>query len=171
MAKKKVEPKEENDTELTGLEDNLIDESESEYPKLDKEGISKKPSKELSPDTEEDIKEEAFDEDLEFEYEEEEPQPIEYKFLDLSIVKGLKDNDYKLMIEGQSHGFCNILVKHLLQIEGVKSAAYKVTQIDPPEVFLRIEEGFDIKEILHKGIDGLKGEVNEVQQSFKNLMK
>ena len=65
----------------------------------------------------------------------------------------------------------NILVKHLLLIEGVNVAAYKVTNIEPPTVFIRLENSKDykIKDILYKGIESLRKEVIEVQKLFKKL--
>ena len=106
-------------------------------------------------------------EELETEEEEEAPK---YKYLDLKLIKGAGKNDYKVQVIGQSHGFLNAYVKHLLQVEGVKAAAYKVTQIDPPEIFVRIKDGYNIKNVLAKGIESLRKEVLEVQEVFKKLM-
>ena len=85
------------------------------------------------------------------------------------MVKGAKENDYTLSVEGQSHGLCNILVQHLLNTEGVNSAAYKITRINPPEIFIRLEDGFKVKSILFKAIESLRAEVTEVQKVFKKL--
>jgi DNA-directed RNA polymerase subunit L len=63
-----------------------------------------------------------------------------------------------------------VLVKHLLNIEGVNAAAYQVTRIDPPMVFIRIEDGKKIKNIIHKGIEALRKEVTEVEKLFSKLM-
>jgi len=163
MAKKKVIKKEDED-----LEDN--DMIESHYPEIDKKEKSstKKPSPKVEFEPEEYTEEEG-EEEFEFEVEEEARFP-DYKYLNLTIQQGLTKNDYKLIIEGQSHGFCNILVKHLLNIKGVNLASYKVTKIYPPEVFVRIEDGYKIKDVVSKGVDSLKAEVKEVQESFKKLM-
>ncbi|MFX0031922.1 MAG: RpoL/Rpb11 RNA polymerase subunit family protein [Candidatus Hodarchaeota archaeon] len=163
MAKKKAIPKKEDD--LEGLDDDILDDIEPEYPSL------KKSKEKTSEDVEMDIEgEEILEEELEYEMEEI-PKPPEYKYLNLSILKGKQENDYHLIVEGQSHGFLNILVKHLLSTDGVNSAAYKVTRIDPPEVFVRLEKGNKIKNILHKAIQSLKDEVEEVKKTFKPLMK
>ncbi|MFX1493657.1 MAG: RpoL/Rpb11 RNA polymerase subunit family protein [Promethearchaeota archaeon] len=163
MAKKKSKPKEED--ELDELDDDLLEDVDSIYPSLGRENDKIKEGEQFS--TEDD---EILEEEYRYEMEELPKQP-EYKYLNLTLSKGKKENDYKLAVEGQSHGFLNILVKHLLKIEGVKSAAYKVTRIDPPEVFIRIEEGYKIKQVLRNGIESLKNDVNEVQKLFKILMK
>lgn len=161
MAKKK--PKKEDD--LEGLDDDFLDDIETVYPTL------KKPKDKQLDDLEREVvDEEGLEEELEYEMEEI-PKPPEYKYLNLAIRKGEQENDYRLSVEGQSHGFLNILVKHLLNTEGVNSAAYKVTRIDPPEVFVRLEKGNKIKNILQKAIQSLKNEVDETEKAFKTLIK
>ena len=161
MAKKKSKTKEEEDFE--DLEDNSFEaeDFETHYPKLDGKEL---PERKRINDIEEELEEE---EEFETEPEIELPQ---YKHLGLDIYKGVKENDYRLIIKGQSHGFCSIFVKHLLNIEGVIMASYKITNLDYPEVFVRIEEGYKIKDVLFKGIEALKKEVTEVQVIFKKLM-
>ncbi|MFX0075532.1 MAG: RpoL/Rpb11 RNA polymerase subunit family protein [Candidatus Hermodarchaeota archaeon] len=161
MAKKKVEPKE--DENGIGDEDLLDDEEiESHYPDLKKE----------SKDENEIFTEDVLDEDSEFDEDfeiETGPELPDYKYLKLGMKKGVGDNDFILTIEGQSHGFCNIFVQHLLDTEGVNSAAYKITRITPPEIFIRLEDGYQIKKILFKAIETLRAEVSEVQKVFKKL--
>ncbi|MFX1479187.1 MAG: RpoL/Rpb11 RNA polymerase subunit family protein [Promethearchaeota archaeon] len=169
MAKKKaVKPKEEED-ELDDIEDDFLDDEEiiGEYPKVSKK--SKKST--ASSPTDEDNFEEISEEDLDFEIEEE-PRFPSYKHLSLSLKQASGDNDYELTIEGQSHGFCNILVKHLLGTEGVEAAAYKVTGIEPPKVFIRLEPSKNktIKDILYDAIESLRKEVLEVQKLFQKLI-
>jgi DNA-directed RNA polymerase subunit L len=165
MAKKKVvKPEEEEEEDFDDLEDDLFDDDEidEEYPE-----VSEKKEKEdiaSLPEDEDIISEE------EFELEEEARFP-DYKHLKLKLTKTLGEDDYELIIEGQSHGFCNILVKHLLDIQGVNSAAYKVTGIVPAQIFIRLEdsEKYNIKDILFKAIEALREEVLEVQKVFKKL--
>lgn len=163
MAKKKVPKKEEDSKEdLDEFMEELLEEEEVEsvYPKVeDKKDVESIPS----PD-EEIVEEEEFEL-------EEEPLFPDYKYLNLSLNKGKGENDYELIVEGQSHGFCNILVKHLLNIEGVNIAAYKATNINPAQIFIRLENSkkYKIKDILHKGIESLREEVLEVQKIFKKL--
>ncbi len=161
--KKKVEPVED---ELKEFEDDSLEENniESVYPKLEKD-------QEKVPDAsntaiEDDV--EALDEELGFEPEE--PEVPYYKYMNLSITRGTTANDYELIIEGQSHGFCNIFVKHLLKTAGVNIAAYKITGIVPPQVFIRLEDGCNIKDILHESINSLREEVLEVEKIFSKLM-
>ena len=166
MAKKKtVKPNEETENEIDEIEDDLLEEEiEGIYPKL-----KKKASKNLP--TEETEMLEPSEEDLEYEMEEQIELPT-YKYLDLKLNKTSGINDYELIVEGQSHGFCNIFVKHLLMIEGVNIAAYKVTGLEPPKIFIRVEDSkkYNIKEILNKGIETLREEVEGVQKIFKKLM-
>lgn len=163
MAKKKVEPKEEesdiDEEDLFGDE-----EIESHYPDVSE--ASKKGNDAFS----EDFSEEAEDTELEEGFEiDTGPELPDYKYLKLDMQKGAIDNDYTLIVEGQSHGLCNIFVQHLLETEGVNSAAYKITKITPPEIFIRLEEGYKIKKILFKAIETLRTEVTEVQKIFKKL--
>lgn len=160
--KKKVEPEEDND-----FEDLEEEEIESVYPE-----IEKKSSEELKdiekPAPEEEGEEGEEIEELEYELEEEEIP--DYKYLNLILSRALSENDYELQIEGQSHGFCNIFVKHLLNIEGVNMAAYKYTIIAPAQIFIRLEPGHKIKEIIYQGIESLREEVIEVQKIFNKLV-
>jgi DNA-directed RNA polymerase subunit L len=166
MAKKKVvKPEELDEEDLDDLEDDIFDDDEGvgEYPK-----VSEKKEVNVTPS--------VVDEDMEliseeeFELEEEARFP-DYKHLKIKLTKKMGEDDYELIIEGQSHGFCNILVKHLLNIEGVNSAAYKVTGIMPAQVFIRLDdnEKYKIKDILYKAIESLREEVIEVQKVFKKL--
>jgi len=163
VAKKKVEPKEEesdiNDKDLFDGE-----EIESHYPDLSKDSKdgSDAASEDVSEETDESEEEEGFEIEAGPEY-------PDYKYLKLDMERGLSDDDYTLTVEGQSHGFCNIFVEHLLKTEGVNSAAYKITKIVPPEIFIRLEDGYKIKKILFKAIETLRTEVTEVQKAFKKL--
>ncbi|MFX0058943.1 MAG: RpoL/Rpb11 RNA polymerase subunit family protein [Candidatus Hodarchaeota archaeon] len=159
MAKKKVEPEEEED--IDDFEDDSFEDIESHYPNLEGKKVSEMKSI--------DGIEEEIEEEEEFELEPEVEFP-EYKHLGIEIKKGLNENDYKVIIKGQSHGFCNSYVKHLLKVEGIIISSYKITKIEPPEIFVRIENGYKIKDVLYKGIETLRSEVAEVQGIFKKLM-
>ena len=162
MAKKKAEPKKE-DIDID--DEDLVDdeEIESHYPDLS-DSKSKEESVTIAVVDEEDEEEE--EEGFEIEPEE---LPT-YKFLTLALKRGFRDDDYTLSVEGQSHGFCNIYVQHLLETEGVNSAAYKITRIVPPEIFIRLEDGYEIKKILYNAIEKLRAEVGKVEKLFKKLM-
>ncbi len=160
MAKKKAEPKEEN----LDTDDKDDEEVESHYPDLSDDSKPKEES--VSIDVVDDETEEEEDEGFEIEPE---PEPT-FKFLTLSMEKGFRDDDYTLYVEGQSHGFCNIFVQLLLETEGVNSAAYKITKLVPPEIFIRLEDGYEIKKILFNTIETLRAEVGKVEKVFKKLM-
>ncbi len=172
MAKKKsVKPKEEKDEEFDELEDELLEDEdfESVYPKLEKE-TKEDDDKSGMPSTVDNEVSESPEEEEEYEMEEEVKFPS-YRYLNLKIKKDIGKNDYELIVEGQSHGFCNILVKHLLEIEGVNIAAYKDIKLEPSTIFIRLEnlKKYKIKEILHKGIESLRDEVTEVHKLFKKI--
>jgi DNA-directed RNA polymerase subunit L len=169
MAKKKpTKPAVEDEEELDDLEDDLLEEDDtsSEDPKTASE---KDETSSLTGGSNDVEGEEEEEEPYEIE---EEPRFKDYRHLKLALIKMLGDNDYELSVEGQSHGFCNILVRHLLNIEGVKAAAYKITGIVPPQIFIRLEDSTElkIKEILYKVIESLREEVLEVQTLFQKLM-
>jgi len=161
MAKKKAVKTED---ELDELVDDILEDEEIEgiYPKLEK----KEEDESIPPSAEE----ANGEEELEFEIEEEARFP-DYKYLNLTLDRVQGENDYELMVEGQTHGFCNILVKHLLEIEGVNIAAYKVTDLEPSKIFIRLENSkkYKIKDILYKSIELLREEVVQVQKLFKKL--
>jgi DNA-directed RNA polymerase subunit L len=159
--KKKVEPKEEN-LDIDDKDPFDDEEVESHYPDLSDDSKSKKETVAIDV-----VDEEEEDEDFEIEPE---PELPDYKFLKLSMQKGNRDDDYTLLVEGQSHGFCNIFVHLLLETEGVNSAAYKITIIEPPEIFIRLEDGYEIKKILFNAIETLRAEVGKVEKLFKKLM-
>jgi DNA-directed RNA polymerase subunit L len=165
MAKKKTVKSNEDEDEIDEIDDDLLEgEIEGIYPKL-----KKKESKDRLTEDAEIL--ESSEEELEYEMEEEIELPT-YKYLDLKLNKTSGLNDYELIVEGQSHGFCNIFVKHLLKIEGVNIAAYKVTGLESPKIFIRVEDSkkYNIIDILNKGIELLRQEVEEVQKVFKKLI-
>ena len=167
MAKKKT-TKQEEEEELDEIEDELLEKEEvlSEYPKI---GESSEKDEASSSTGESDIDSEEEEEPYEVE---EEPRYPDYKYVRLTLIKTHGDNDYELGIEGQSHGFCNILVKHFLKTEGVKAAAYKITGLVPPQVFIRLEDSgkFIIKDILFEAIESLREEVLEAQKLFQKII-
>jgi DNA-directed RNA polymerase subunit L len=168
MAKKKKDKSKEEDDDLDefeGLEDEDI-EIAIPLTKKKPEAEQPLPSEDIVSDDISETEEEM--EEFVFELEEEE-KPT-YKFVGLTLKKGNNVNDYELMVSGQSHGFCNIFVKYLLNIEGVNIAAYKATGLEPPKIFLRLDNGYKIKEILNNGIEALREDVIDVQKLFQILM-
>ena len=166
MAKKRAEEKlvDELEEDNSDLEE---DEPEIVLPKIEKKVKEESEgSEEMSIDSDE-IIEEDYNQELDLELE---PEIPDYKHLNLDLHKGLIPNDYELDIIGQSHGFLNILVKHLLNTDGVKLAAYKITGIEPPKIFIRLEDGKKIKNILNRGIESLREEIIKVEKNFEKLM-
>lgn len=169
MAKKKKEESEEE--ELSDLDDDIADLEDEEIalPKIEKKEPEKEEEIAPAPAVSSEIDEEDEDYDL---LTDEEPEVIikDYKFIKPNIIKGVNEFDYELIMEGQSHGFCNILVRHLLDIDGVNIAAYKITNIDHPKIFLRLQDGFKVKDIINKGISALQDELSTVEKAFSKLM-
>jgi DNA-directed RNA polymerase subunit L len=157
------QPSKEEDEEDDFDEDLFDDGTADEYPKVSESSSSTESSFGLD--------ESETEEEEEFEFELEEPEvKKDYKHLKLEIKKGLNENDYVLLVTGQSHGFCNALVKHLLSIDGVVSSAYRVTVIKPPEIFIRLKNGSKINDVLFQAIEALRNEVKDVEKLFKKLM-
>ncbi|MBN1801463.1 MAG: hypothetical protein JW891_08155 [Candidatus Lokiarchaeota archaeon] len=170
MAKKKnVKSKEEEEGDDSDFDDidSLEDlDDDTAFPEIKKEPSEAK--KKTTPiQEEEEEEEEEYEEDYEEELEE---VKKDYKLVKPNIFKGENEYDYELLVEGQSHGFCNILVKHLLKTEGVNIAAYKITRIDPPKIFIRVEDGYDVKDIIRNGMASLQEEVKSVEKVFQKLM-
>lgn len=169
MAKKKnMEPKEEEDDDISDLEDDSFEdlEDDSVFPDIQKTPEST-PTEPTPTPKDVDLEEEDFEEVFEDELE---PVVLDYKFVKPNIIKTQSENDYELIVEGQSHGFCNIFVRHLLEIKGVKAAAYKVNRLDPPKIFLRIDDGQDVKEIIQNCVNILRENVKAVEKVFQKLM-
>jgi DNA-directed RNA polymerase subunit L len=164
MAKKKKAESEEELDEIDALESQEI---ESIYPTMRKREKEEEEAEVESMEVGE-IPEEELEEEFGLPIEEEEKK--EYKYVDVKILKGKKESDYEVRVIGQSHGFCNVLVKHLLNMDGVVLAAYKDTNLNPSQIFIRLEDGYKIKEILRTSINALREEVEEVQEVFKKLL-
>ena len=173
MSKKKEE-----DEEIDEVEDIVDEEIQSVYPKfvseeeeVEEEELEAEPIEE-PVEVEEGVGgefEEEFEEDLEFAIEEEVEGPT-YKFVDLEITHGDRPNNYNVIVEGQSHGFLNLFIKHLLNLDSVKLAAYKKTDIEQPRLFVRLNEGYKIKEALRAGIASLQSEIDEAKEEFSKLV-
>lgn len=86
-----------------------------------------------------------------------------YKYLDVRIDEVVQ-NEYKIAIYNQSHGFCNFLISKLLNVNGVLYAAYKKTSLEPASVDLRIEPGKDVKKILKDAIDKMRDDLKMMQK-------
>ncbi|MGV9172777.1 MAG: RpoL/Rpb11 RNA polymerase subunit family protein [Promethearchaeia archaeon] len=160
MAKKKKSETDEEIDDLDELEDEEIDIA---IPKVGEEDIGELEGEEALEEGE------LLEGDMDLTLEEE-PEEEQYKYLKLNLIEKLEKNTYELQVIGQSHGFCNIYVKTLLKNEGVDIAAYKATKIEPAKIFLRIKDGYEINEILYKGITALRENVNEVKELFQTLV-
>ncbi|MBD3198056.1 MAG: hypothetical protein GF317_23600 [Candidatus Lokiarchaeota archaeon] len=165
MAKKENEDSFED--ELDDLEEFEDEEFGSVYPTIDKE--AKETSTEEVEEDFSEVEDEELKEELDFAYEEQEEEPT-FKYLSLQILEAKGKDNYEVYIKNQSHGFLNVLVKHLLDLEGVSAAAYKKTDIDYPKIFIKLEDGYKIKEILRKGINNLQEEVLEVKEIFEKKL-
>ncbi|TFH27011.1 MAG: hypothetical protein E4G98_06535 [Promethearchaeota archaeon] len=88
---------------------------------------------------------------------EEEIQGREFKYLQIQIEKDT-DREYFIIVKHQSHGFMNYLVSQVLKCGGVDFAAYKFTSLDPPKLYVRLEEGRDIKVVLKEALGKMRTE-------------
>ena len=57
-----------------------------------------------------------------------------------------------------------------IYVSYVCKVAFHILILEHPEIFVRIENGYKIKDVLFRGIEALKKEVSEVQSIFKKLM-
>ncbi|MGQ4872538.1 MAG: RpoL/Rpb11 RNA polymerase subunit family protein [Promethearchaeia archaeon] len=153
-----------DDEYLDDLEDGDF---ETEYPTLEKK--EKESQKEMEKKAEEksEMEEQIADFGLEID---DEIRTQKFKYVNPKIIKGKRDRDYEILMEGQSHGFCNILVKHILEVDGVDIAAYKSTGLEPAKIFIRVKDGYDIRQILRKGADSLRDEVIQVRDLFYKII-
>ncbi len=171
--------KKDKDEDIEGIDDLVDEEIQSVYPKFvseegevdEVEEIETEPIPEPLEGEEgvEEVLEEEFEEDLEFALEEEIEIP-QYKYVDLEIAHGRGANNYEVIVKGQSHGFLNLFIKHLLNSESVKLAAYKKNNIEQPRLFIRINEGYKIKEALREGINAINSEISKVEKEFISLL-
>ncbi len=161
MVKKK--PVKSEDEIDENLEDDDLEDDELEFPKIEKETEKVEESEGESDESEE--------EDSDIEIEEEGPRFPDYVYLDLNLIRAHGDNDFELMVEGQSHGFLNIFVRFLLETPGVTIAAYKITGIELPKIYIRLDNltDYDIKKVLFKATESLREEVIRVQKIFQIL--
>lgn len=164
MAKKKKSEDVEEDLDDEDFGDLGGDDIELAVPKLGKKkeiGVGEEY-------VEDEMEEGGLEEELEPLPEEEIP---DYKYLDLDILKLEGANYYEVQIPGQSHGLLNIMVKDLLETEGVSMAAYKVNKLDPPKIFIKLEnDKHKIKDILYDCIERLKSDVQEIQKMFLKIV-
>lgn len=169
--KKKEEPKGEDYDEFGDFEESNSDDLEIAFPKIDKKPSETPPSP--PPESESETIAEGVEGAPEAEMEEEVEEIVEkpdYKYIKIIINKKEGENDYEIVVKGQSHGFCNVFIKYLLEIEGVNVAAYKVNNIEGSKIFIRLNEGYKLKDVLYKGIESLKNSVLETQKAFQKLM-
>lgn len=151
---KKPSKKKETIDELD--EDLFTSDVDEEFPDLE----PKEDDKDLGDLKEEEIESEKIYEKIE------EIEEDYRKYMKLKLLKK-RENDYELIIDGQTHGFCNIFIKYLLMVEGVDMAAYKSTTIDPAKVFIRVKNGYNVMDLISKSIDMLETEVVKMQKVFK----
>jgi DNA-directed RNA polymerase subunit L len=163
MAKKK------NDESIDEIDELMDEDIQSVYPEIEEGKEKEKVEEEEEEFGEIPEAEEELGEELDFVMEEEEEVP-QYKYLDIEIHHAEGKNNFEVIIKNQSHGFLNILVNHLLSLDSVEVAAYKKTNIELPRIFIKLKEGYKIKEILREAIDSLRNEVLDVQKLFKNLI-
>ncbi|TFF89862.1 MAG: hypothetical protein EU548_05960 [Promethearchaeota archaeon] len=166
MAKKKSSKNEDLDDEDFGGLDS--DDLEIAIPKIGKKEGAAADEEGLEEDLDE--LEPSLEEEFEPLPEEEEELPT-YKYLSVNEIKSKGNNDYEVIVEGQSHGLLNVLVKNLLKVEGVAMAAYKDNKLDLPTIYIRLtSDTLKIKDILYESIETLKNEVIEIQKLFKKVI-
>lgn len=156
----------EKDDDLDGLDEDL----EDLFKDVDKSAKPQKPpaapaapGAPIPPEGE--FSEEAMME--EHEEEEEEVEPYDPRPLVLAI-RSQEANRVELEISKQSHGFCNLLRRILLDDERVILAAYKVDYFNPPRFIVELHDPKQIKTVL---LDATKRIRESIQDLEKGLAK
>lgn len=92
----------------------------------------------------------------------------DYKHLEINIEEIAKD-EYIVYILHQSHGFLNYMVSKLLKIKGVVFAAYKISSIDHPNIYIKIDGTKDIKNILNEVIKIMRIEIGGLKNAIASV--
>ncbi len=160
--------KEKKDDDLEGLDEDL----EEMFKDVDKGAKAPKapaapaaPAAPLPPEGGE------FGEDAmmeEHEEEEEEKEPYDPRPLILSIRRQ-EANRVEFEIAKQSHGFCNLLRRILLDDDRVILAAYKFDYFNPPRFIVELHNAKQIKTVLNDATKRIKEELLELEKGLAKI--
>jgi DNA-directed RNA polymerase subunit L len=157
----------EKDDDLEGLDEDL----EDLFKDADKGAKAPKPpagpagpAAPLPPEGE--FSEEAMMEEPE--EEEEEKEPYDPRPLILKI-RSQEANRVEFEIAKQSHGFCNLLRRILLNDDRVMLAAYKVDYFNPPRFMVELHDIKQFKTVLLDATKRIKEDLQELEKGLAKL--
>jgi len=91
-----------------------------------------------------------------------------YKHLQVNIIS-LGKNEYMVIIRHQGHGFLNYFTSKILKIKGVEYAAYKVTNLDHPRIYIHTDGSKEIKNILKEAVKKMKIELKGLRNAVGSM--
>ncbi len=169
MSKKDKENKSEKDDDLEDLDEDL----EDMFKDVDKGAKAPKapaapaaPAAPMPPEGGGEFGEEAMME--EHEEEEEEKEPYDPRPLILTL-RGQEGNRVEFEIAKQSHGFCNLLRRILLDDDRVIVAAYKFDYFNPPRFIVELHDVKQIKTVLNDATKRIKQDILDLEKGLAKI--
>ncbi len=104
----------------------------------------------------------------EHEEEEEEREPYDPRPLVLGI-RSKEGNRVEFEIQKQSHGFCNLLRRILLDDQRVVVAAYKFDYFNPPRFIVELHDVKQFKTILTDATKRIKDDLQDLEQGLAKI--
>ncbi len=104
----------------------------------------------------------------EHEEEEEEKEPYDPRPLILKI-RSQEGNRVEFEIAKQSHGFCNLLRRILLNDDRVILAAYKVDYFNPPRFIVELHDVKLFKTVLNDATKRMKEDLQELEKGLAKI--
>ena len=104
----------------------------------------------------------------EHEEEEEEKEPYDPRPLILS-VRTIEANRVEFEIAKQSHGFCNLLRRILMDDDRVVLAAYKFDYFNPPRFIVELHNVKQIKTVLNDATKRIKEDLLELEKGLAKI--
>lgn len=104
----------------------------------------------------------------EHEEEEEEKEPYDPRPLILTI-RGQEANRVEFEIAKQSHGFCNLLRRILLDDDRVVVAAYKFDYFNPPRFIVELHDVKQLKKVLNDATKRIKDDLQDLQKGLAKI--
>ncbi len=84
-------------------------------------------------------------------------------------VKERKDGTLVIELEGEDHTLANLIAKTLMNMPGVKLAAYRIDHplVSNPVVTVVTEKGVDPVDVVEKALKEVLGILNEIEEDAK----
>lgn len=163
LAKKGADGKQgEGDDDFEELDDDLAE----LFKDIDKGAVKPVPPL-TTPDVPMPVEGELGGEEIQME-EEEVEEPYDPRPLILSI-RWQEGNRVEFEIAKQTHGFCNLLRRELLEDERVIVAAYKYDYFNPLRFILELNDINDLKDVLNGASQRIRANLNALSDGIADL--